>query len=220
MNKATLSRRPIIFSLSLLLVLSAYGSLANALPAFEPRPELDGHQCRDLLGVLVVNISQRVQNDADSAVTRPVWAFDDFTRYIKIYKLPSGIDYCATVEYKNGVFVTTAGISPNGTDPSIAGGIVGALFGGYRATFSAAAMNPTPPYKTIGFIGTFDYACDVDPSCPGYVNLFEAYFPGYSSFVQPWWGWRYTSNENGSSWINGCTGPDPDCPGNSGDITD
>lgn len=214
-----MSRRSVTALVGILGLLALSIVTAHALPAFEPRPELDGgRQCAG--GVIVVNISQRVQNDADSAVTRPVWAFDDFTRYIKVYRMPSGTDFCATVEYKNGTFVTTAGASPQGTDPSIAAGIAGAMYGGYRATFSAAGLNPAPPYKTSGFIGTFDYMCDVDPNCPGYVDWVEVYFPGYGNFDQPWWGWRYTSNDNGSSWINACAGPDPDCPGNSGDVTD
>ena len=89
-------------------------------------------------------------------------------------------------------------------------GVQGAYSGGYLATFTGT-LNPSPTWPTLGSVGTVNYACDGVGNCPGYVSYLATYFTSYGSFVQPWWGWQYSTASHGT-WINASAG-------NSGDIT-
>lgn len=170
--------------------------------------QLNASQCNGG-GKLVVNVVQRVINNADSGVTTPVWAFDEFTRQIQVWQ--TGADtFCATVKYQ-GSFVTIAGPSPMGLGV-IEAGIKGTFEGGYTAPISGK-LKATPGANTKGNIGTVDYACDAAGACPGAFFWADLYFetgdPGFV-FDQPWWGWIYHGGNNGT-WVNASGG-------NSGDI--
>ncbi len=156
-------------------------------------------------GTLVVNVEQKVLNDADSGVAGNVWAFDRYERHIKVWQTAPG-EFCAVVRYE-GKFTTVAGTSPGGSD-SVGDGIEGEMKGGYRATFSGT-FAPSAP--THGDLGSYDYACDTSYHCPGYVDWTTLYFSSTSGFDMPWWGWVYHADGNGT-WINAFSG-------NSGDIT-
>jgi len=186
--------------------------------------EVNPEQCGP--GPLVINVTEKIVNSLDSGVLS-WWAFTDYNRLIQV-RQTGPTAFCAIVRYQ-GKFTTAGGPSPAGTDPSIAAGIQGTFEGGYRAALSGSLL-ASPTWPTRGSVGVTDHQCSWtdsnndgvfnygEESCPGVLNWTEQYFSG-SSFSYEWWGWIYHGGSNGT-WVNACSGPDPDCPGNSGDITD
>lgn len=162
--------------------------------------ELAPAQCGG--GAPLINIVEGVQNDADSAVSGSVWAFDAYMRQIDVRQIGTNT-YCAIARYV-GTFVTEPGVGPAGTG-ELAGGIRGTLYGGYRLMIVGTPLD-TAAWSTHGYVGTFDYACDRQYNCPGYVNWIGQYFQaGYNADSEPWWGWRYDTAKNGD-WINSVEG--------------
>jgi hypothetical protein len=164
-------------------------------------------------GTVVINISEKVVNDADSAVGGGYWALDDFVRQIQVVQV-SATTFCATVNY-TGTFTTFEGPSPQGTG-TVGEGIVGHFDGGYVSTLFTGTLDPNPmifgsPLRTKGSIGTFDYGCGQSGTCPGSFNWVDAYFISPSGFDLANWGWTYHTAQNGT-WVNAASG-------NSGDIT-
>lgn len=159
-------------------------------------------------GTLVVNVVQKVLNDADSGVAGNTWALDEFVRQIQVVQTGSNT-FCATVKFE-GSFTTFAGTSPGGTS-SVSQGVVGHFQGGYVSTQFSATLKSAPDVSTRGNIGIIDYRCDVAPNCPGYLDWKTFYFDNVSGFDLEWWGWIYRAGNNGS-WLNVISG-------NSGDIT-
>ena len=193
-------------------------SIIIAVPAFAAET-LDWGQalhsgpsaCPD--GALVLNVTQKVVNAVDSGTTRPVWAFDDYIRQIRVVDTGSGL--CATVKYE-GNFTSIAGDSPGAayTGGTIDDGVVGTFQGGYVSTLFSGV--PKPNTRLKGSIGTYDYQCDSSGNCPGFVPWPTIFFNSLADFdIGGWWGWVYHAGNNGS-WQNAC---DPGCGGNSGDIT-
>jgi len=168
--------------------------------------QLNAAQCGS--GRMVINVTEKVVNDIDSGVGGNNWAFDDYIRQIQVRETGSGT-YCAVVRY-HGSFTTIAGFSPQNTG-TVAAGITGTFEGGFRATITGTLLS-SPGWSTHGFVGTFDYACDATTSvCPGYVSWLGQYFSAVGGFDQPWWGWIYRTECNGT-WVNASDG-------NLGDIT-
>jgi hypothetical protein len=160
-------------------------------------------------GNLVVNVVQKVVNDADSGTSGNAWAFDDFVRQIQVVDTGAG-GFCATVKYE-GNFTTVAGPSPGAayTGGTVADGIVGTFQGGYVSTLFTGTLKPG--VKTKGSIGTYDYQCDTSFNCPGAVSWPSLFFDNLGGFdIGGWWGWTYHGGSNGT-WVNAITG-------NSGDI--
>ena len=160
-------------------------------------------------GTLVVNVTQRIVNDADSGLAG-YWAFDAYTRHIKVWQTAPGT-FCAIVRYDGG-FTTVAGHSPQNTG-TVAAGIQGDFNGGYLATFTGT-FAPTRP--TSGSLGRFDYACVLSAdhsvaTCPGFQDWTTFYFSSTNGWTENLWGWIYTTEANGT-WLNASTG-------NLGDIT-
>jgi len=159
-------------------------------------------------GKLVINVVQKIINDNDSGIAGNAWAYDDFVRQITIVEATPGT-FCATVKYQ-GNFTTIVGPSPGNTGV-VGDGIVGTFQGGYVSTLFTGTLLATPLARTRGSIGTFDYDCDTNFNCPGYVSWITLYFSSTSGFDYSWWGWVYHAGNNGS-WTNASSG-------NSGDIT-
>ncbi len=170
-------------------------------------PQTSGSVCG---GKLVVNVDQKVVNDADSKVGGGSWALDAYTRHIQVRQSDVNA-FCATVSY-TGKFVTTGPTSPANLAP-LSSGVKGTEDGGYAATFTASLLD-SPGWRTHGSVGTFDYQCDVSSACVGRVNWLDQYFTAdwANDFDYLWWGWQYKSARNGT-WINSSDG-------NSGDIAD
>lgn len=161
--------------------------------------QLNAGQCNSAeTGVMVVNVVQRVVNDADSGFASPVWAMDDLTRHIQVWQVAPGA-FCATVRYQ-GSWVTVAGPSPMGLG-TIAAGITGTMEGGYTAIITGT-LKAVPDAKTNGSIGTVDYACSpTTGECPKAFPWMKLYFePGYA-YSMPFWGWIYHGGNNGT-WVN------------------
>ncbi|HHT9125117.1 MAG TPA: hypothetical protein ACFYD6_04780 [Candidatus Brocadiia bacterium] len=193
-----------------LLVFGGWAIAAPSVPHLNWGSEVNPGQCSD--GQLVINVTHKVTNDADSSVTGKYWAYDNYKRLIQVWQV--GTDtFCAVIRYQ-GAFTTVATNSPENTDgDGIAAGIKGTFEGGYRATITGT-LDPSPSYRTRGNIGTFDYGWDGNPdngpSSP--FSWVSTYFTSVDSFTYEWWGWVYHGGSNGT-WVNSVDG-------NQGDITD
>jgi len=185
---------------ALVMVVSAVGSAAAY-----GGPQLAASACGG--GKLVINVTQKVVNDADSGFGG-AWAFDSYNRQIQVWQTAPGM-FCGIVNYA-GQFVTLAGTSPSGIG-AVTGGVKGTMHGGYRTTQFIGALNVAPTWLTQGSIGTFDYDCDLSFNCPGAVSWVGTYFSSTSGFDLAWWGWEYRAGSHGT-WVN-------DIGGSSGDIT-
>ncbi len=190
----------------LALTVTAVPASADAQPNLDFGKELSAATCGP--GKLVVNVTQKVLNDADSGVKGNYWALDAVNRHIQVWQTAPGT-FCATVAYQ-GSFNTFAGFSPGGTG-TVSAGVRGTLAGGYRTTSFSATLLADPGWPTRGSVGTFDYACTASGSCPGYVNWTSKYFSGLSGYDLAWWGWIYHAGSHGT-WVNSSGG-------NFGDIT-
>lgn len=167
--------------------------------------QINASQC-NAGGKMVINVVQRIINDADSGFASPVWAYDDLTRQIQVWQTGANT-FCATVKYQ-GSWTTIAGPSPMGLG-TIDAGIAGTFEGGYTSTAFTGTLKAAPLASTRGNIGTFDYACDNAGNCPGAFFWGDLYFDGVAGFDLAWWGWVYHGGNNGS-WVNASTGSSGD----------
>jgi hypothetical protein len=186
-------------------------------------------------GNLLVNITEKVINDADSGQAGNYWGLDAFTRTIKVWNLGSD-SYCAVVNY-NGTFAAQAGQkSPGSTTTTggiLTGDEVGTIKGGYVAQITGP-LDITDPgnWQLVGNVNQgnpVDYQCviatDGSASCPGVIDWTTKYFDTANAgftFTETPWGWTYvgkdvsTAPDHGTPdgvWHNASTG-------NSGDILD
>ena len=181
---------------------------------FNPDKQLSKSACGDKLKDPVVNIVQKVQNDADSGEAGNYWAFDYYTRHIKVWAVGEN-KYCAIATYDGKFYAVPGQIGP-GNRPS--GALIntptnepvnGDMDGGYRATITGSLLS-TPLWTTNGSVGTTNYQCDINANCPGRVSWLDKYFNSGYSFDYGWWGWKYDGGSHGT-WINSQDG-------NSGNI--
>lgn len=111
--------------------------------------------------------------------------------------------YCAIVTYDGNFYAVPGQQGPGGTgaliNTSMNAPVNGDMSGGYRATFNGTLTPGSWP--TNGSVGTTNYQCDLSANCPGRVDWVGQYFPGYTSFDQPWWGWQYKAGSHGT-WTN------------------
>lgn len=218
--------KKIIFTISVIvlavLAFNFYSATANATFNFNDWPknwhinnnnhnnfnadkELTRAKC-NATGNLVVNVVQNVKNDVDSGFGPNVyfpgegnyWNVERYRRHIKVWSTGNNT-WCAIVAYEGGKFNAFYKQTGPGGTGLIGPGVNGEMRGGYRATFTGT-FAPTD-WATSGSVGTFDYNCDLHAVCPGRVDWVSKYFPGYTSFDQPWWGWIYKSGGHGT-WIN------------------
>ncbi len=137
-------------------------------------------------GNLLVNITEKVINDADSGQAGNYWGLDAFARTIRVWNLGSD-SYCAVVNYY-GTFAAQAGQkSPGSTATSggiLTGDEVGTMKGGYVAQFTAP-LDITDPanWPLTGKVNqgnAVDYGCviatDGSATCPGVVDWTTKYF--------------------------------------------
>lgn len=179
-------------------------------------------------GNLIMNVTEKVINDADSGQAGDYWALDALTRTIKIYNI--GADsYCAAVNYPVASFAAIAGQQ----SPGSVGGNGGLLTGDEIGTFKGSAqflitgqldvIDPTnwPVSGSINGGNPVNYQCDSSGNCPGYVSFIGQYFAVGVTFTEPQWGWKYIGKDccapdagtSNGVWVNAATG-------NSGDILD
>jgi hypothetical protein len=183
--------------------------LAQAAPAhLDFRKQLSAKQCKTDGAKKIIEVAQKIVNDADSGVAGNAWAMDAYHRHIEVWQLPDN-SFCAITKY-DGKFVTLAGASPQNTG-TVTAGVKGTFEGGYRSTIFIGTLLATPLKSTHGYIGTFNYQCDTSFNCPGYVDWTTFYFSSTAGFDLAWWGWIYHAGHLGT-WVNSVDG-------NSGDIT-
>lgn len=184
-----------------------------ALPAFaladEEHSGFDRSlHCADTVGSPVVNVTEKIKNDADSGIAGNNWALDALERHITVWKTATPGTYCATVR-DEGSFQAFAGEKSPGNTGVLTGNERGEIQGGYVATITGSLLQ-NPAGKTKGRVDAVDYRCDEQGNCPGYVSWMGQYFTaGYGS-TMPWWGWIYDGGKFGT-WVNAASG-------NSGDI--
>jgi len=188
-------------------------------------------------GNRLINVTEKVINDADSGQAGNYWGLDAFSRTIQVWN--TGPDsYCAVVKYK-GTFAAQAGQQSPGststTGGTLSGDEVGTINGGYQALITGALSVSDPAnWPLAGKVNggnAVDYQCviagDGSATCPGSVDWTTKYFDTSNaqvsfSFSQPSWGWTYVGKDKASApdagksdgvWVNASTG-------NSGDILD
>lgn len=165
-------------------------------------------QCPDTVGRPVINVVERVINDADSGTAGNYWAFDTLSRHYTVWETSTPGTYCATV-HDSGSFKAIAGQQSPGNTDTLNGNEHGTIQGGYAMTITGSLLS-SPAWRTKGYVGTVDYQCDSSGNCPGYVNWIGQYFEQGFSSDYIWWGWTYRGGRFGT-WTNASDG-------NSGDI--
>jgi hypothetical protein len=159
-------------------------------------------------GTLVLNLHYRVLNDVDTGVRGNNWAFDTYTRTVKVWRKVPG-RFCAASTY-NGTFTTIDGASPGGTT-TIPAGIRGTLRGSSTTTFKGTFALGTQP--TRGDLGTKDFACTSDDQkgdCAGTFDWLSAYFTSsdaFKSFKYIRYAFMYKATQGGrGTWRDALTG--------------
>jgi len=160
--------------------------------------QLSSSSCNGV-GSPIVNVTQKITNDADSGQAGNYWGLDTFNRTIQLWKTPVTGTYCATVKYE-GSFAGVAGQVSPGNTGVLNGKEKGPIQGGYSAIITGNLL-PTPAWKTNGSVGSTDYQCDTAGNCPGAINWVDQYFSSGSTFNYEWWGWIYRSGA-GNTWVN------------------
>lgn len=210
-----------IVALSLFAV-TAFGAADHI--KLNSKGQLDPKAC-NVEGKAVIDVNQKVSNDVDSGIANN-WAFDYFTRHIKVWQLDSN-HWCATISYDGKFFAVPGQIGPQNdpVDARIDSPVNGDFKGGYRGiiTNSSAPSSPDANWPLKGKIADTNYHCNLASDCPGYKDWIEQYFGSSNSFQYGYWGWIYDGGKNGT-WVNQCTTDaddipgNPACTGNSGNI--
>ena len=181
---------------------------------FDPGKNLVKSACGDNLGKPVVDVKQKVQNDADSGQAGDYWAFDYYNRQITVWSTGAST-YCAIVTYSGNFYAIPGQVGPGDTG---SGALIntptdqpvnGPFSGGRRATITGTLL-ATPLWPTSGSVGTTNYQCDINANCPGFVSWPDQYFSAGYTYSDDWWGWKYDGGSHGT-WINAISG-------NSGNI--
>ena len=184
-------------------------------------------------GNLVLSITEKVSNDADSGLTN-YWALDTYTRTIKLWN--NGPDSYCGIEAYSGTFAAVAGQQSPGSTTQTGGtlsGEEGGTWSGQIQLTLTGQLDITAPstWPIRGNVyggNVVDYGCtgftpgSFNISCPGYVNWIDQYFASGYTLNEPQWGFKYVGKDQppaqdaGTSdgiWIDAATGI-------SGDILD
>lgn len=196
----------LVLSILILAVTSIFAS-----EKLKWRQEVNRHKC-DTEGRAIIGIRQKITKSIDSGEAGNYWAFDNFDRNIRVWKLEgTGNEYCAVVSYR-GTFDAVEGQRSPGNTGVLTGREDGRFNGGYRMLI-IGTLKSHPDLPSKGFIGTTNYNCDISGNCPGAFDWTTKYFntsvTGFSSTLE-WWGWQYFSHKQ-KVWINSVDG-------NSGDV--
>jgi hypothetical protein len=187
---------------------------------FNPDNQLSKSACGKNLKSPIIDVTQKVQNDADSGVAGDYWAFDYYTKHIQVWQIApisteSAAMYCAVVAYDGNSYAIPGQVGP-GNVPS--GALINTstdqpvradMSGGRRATITGILLN-SPLWSIHGNVGTTNYKCDILANCSGFVSWTDQYFSTGYTYNDDWWGWKYDAGSHGT-WINAISG-------NSGNI--
>jgi hypothetical protein len=147
-------------------------------------------------GKLVLKIAYGVQNDVDTGVKGNNWAFDTYTRAVRVWRKAPG-RFCSASTY-DGEFTTIAGWSPGGKT-QLPAGIRGTFKGSSVTTFRGRLAADGAPVR--GFLGVKDFACtsaDLKGVCSGTWDWLREYFSGIAEFRYVRYEFRYHATENGT----------------------
>ncbi len=202
--------KKIIVLVLLIVSILLLGRFTSTVEAIKVNPTCAG----EIPNELEIDVTQTVKNDADSGL-HGYWAFDNYVRHIKVWKLQrDGHHYCADVRYDGTFDVQPGVLSPQNGNP-LTGNEDGTMTGGRRATIDGE-LKGHPDWSKTGDVGTFDYKCNLEGSCSGLVNWTDQYFKHggednkHYTYADIDWGWTYKSCGHGQ-WVNALSG-------NSGDI--
>jgi len=149
-------------------------------------------------GKLVLSVRYHVANDIDTGVRGNNWAFDSYTRTVRVWRKAAG-RFCSASTYE-GQFATIAGTSPGGKT-TIPAGIRGTFKGQSTTTFRGGLKANTTP--TRGDLGTKDFQCtsaDQKGSCAGTYDWLSSYFTSgdnFNSFTYVRYEFTYHATESG-----------------------
>jgi hypothetical protein len=149
-------------------------------------------------GKLVIDIRFTVVQDVDTGVRGNNWAFDNYTRAVKVWRKSPG-RFCAASTY-GGTFTTIEGTSPGGTG-FVPAGIAGTMTGFYRTNVFRGTLLATPKERKAGNLGTFSFACTAASkkgSCPGSFDWPSAYFAGGANYTIVQYKFTYRTKRNGT----------------------
>lgn len=193
-----------LFLMTIVTLLTPHNTEAQKNAVKELTPKYCNH-----MGSPVINVTQKVENSADSGEGGNYWALDTYTRTIQVWREDEH-KYCALVNYQ-GRFDSQADQKSPGNTGILTGKEDGTFKGGYSATILGALKDKTT-YALKGSLKTVNYNCDMSGNCPGAVNWVNVYFGPTSDgplFTYDWWGWQYKYQNH--TWVNSSDG-------NSGDI--
>ena len=142
-------------------------------------------------GKPVVAISYGVQNDVDTGIKGNDWAYDTYTRSVRVWRRSPG-RFCAVSTY-DGSFESIAGPSQGGKWELPAG--VRGEFGGVAVTTFRGrfAPNGSPVRGFLGVKGTWEWSND--------------YFSGIAAFRYTRYTFRYRAREHGTgTWTDRLAG--------------
>lgn len=140
-------------------------------------------------------VSYGVQNDIDTGIQGNTWAFDTYTRTVRVWRKAPG-RFCATSAY-GGTFSSIAGPSPGGKS-QLPAGIRGTFTGTSMTTFRGKLAPHGAPLR--GFLGVKDFACtsaDVKGRCAGTWDWIDDYFANVTQFRYTRYSFAYHATENG-----------------------
>jgi len=147
-------------------------------------------------GKPVMAVTYRVQNDVDTGIKGNTWAFDTYTRAVRVWRRAPG-RFCSSSTY-DGEFTTIEGWSPGGKT-QLPAGIRGPFAGASVTTFRGRLDPRGAPLQ--GFLGVKDFACssaDVKGECIGTWDWLHDYFTGVAGFRYSRYEFRYHATENGT----------------------
>ena len=147
-------------------------------------------------GKPVLSVSYRVQNDVDTGVRGNTWAFDTYTRAVRVWRRAPG-RFCSVSTY-DGEFASVEGASPGGKT-QLPAGIRGTFTGTSMTTFKGRFAARGAPLR--GFLGVKDFACtsaDVKGRCSGTWDWVGNYFTSVAAFRYTRYSFRYHATENGT----------------------
>ena len=147
-------------------------------------------------GKPVMALTYRVQNDVDTGIRGNTWAFDTYTRGVRVWRKSPG-RFCSESTY-SGEFTSIEGPSPGGKT-QLPAGIRGTFAGESVTTFRGRLAARGAPLQ--GFLGVKDFACtsaDVKGECSGTWDWLHDYFTGVSGFRYTRYEFRYHATENGT----------------------
>jgi len=147
-------------------------------------------------GKPVIAVTYRVQNDVDTGVKGNTWAFDTYTRAVRVWRKGSG-RFCSVSTY-SGEFSSIEGPSPGGKTRLPAG--IRGTFTGTSVTMFRGRLTPQGA-PARGFLGVKDFACtsaDVKGRCGGTWDWLSDYFTGVAGFRYTRYDFRYRATENGT----------------------